>query len=47
MHVLRRVPGIVHVEFDRKDIVRHRLVQRIVEAYEKEKEKTEEEFSNQ
>lgn len=38
MHVLRRVPGIGHVEFDRKDIVRHRLVQRIVEAYENEKE---------
>ena len=46
MHVLRRVPGIGHVEFDRKDIVRHRLVQRIVEAYENEKEKTNEDSPN-
>lgn len=32
--ILRDVKGIGKVEFDRKDIVRHRLVQRIVEAYE-------------
>lgn len=31
--ILRGVPGIGHVEFDRRDIVRHRLVQLIVEAY--------------
>jgi phosphate starvation-inducible PhoH-like protein len=33
LRVLRRVDGVGRVEFDRKDIVRHRLVQRIVEAY--------------
>lgn len=33
--VLRGVEGIGRVEFDRADIVRHRLVQRIVEAYER------------
>ena len=33
--VLRGVPGIRTVEFGREDIVRHRLVQRIVEAYER------------
>lgn len=42
LHVLRNVKGIGHVEFNKKDIVRHKLVQRIVEAYEKndEAEKT-------
>ena len=32
--VLRNVKGIGRVEFDKTDIVRHHLVQRIVEAYE-------------
>ena len=35
LKVLRHVEGIGRVEFGKKDIVRHRLVQRIVEAYEK------------
>lgn len=35
MKVLKDVKGIGHVEFGKKDIVRHPLVQRIVEAYEK------------
>ena len=34
LKVLKGVPGIGHVEFGKKDIVRHPLVQRIVEAYE-------------
>ena len=33
--VLKGVPGIGRVEFGKKDIVRHKLVQRIVEAYER------------
>ena len=33
LHVLRDVPGIGRVEFTKKYIVRHALVQRIVEAY--------------
>lgn len=33
--VLKGVPGIGYIEFDKKDIVRHHLVQRIVEAYKK------------
>ena len=36
--ILRGVPGIGRVEFDKKDIVRHQLVQRIVEAYERHDE---------
>ena len=36
--ILRGVPGIGRVEFDKKDIVRHKLVQRIVEAYERHDE---------
>lgn len=35
MRVLKGVKGIGKVEFEKKDIVRHQLVQRIVEAYEK------------
>ncbi len=35
MRILNGVPGIGKVEFGKKDIVRHSLVQRIVEAYEK------------
>jgi len=39
LRVLRDVPGIGKVEFGKKDIVRHALVQRIVEAYERFDEK--------
>ncbi len=35
LKVLRDVNGIGKVEFTKKDIIRHQLVQRIVEAYEK------------
>lgn len=34
--ILRNVPGIAFVEMTRKDIVRHRLVERIVKAYDDE-----------
>jgi len=36
MKLLKGIPGIGQIEFDKSDIVRHKLVQRIVEAYEKE-----------
>lgn len=39
LQVLKNVKGIAKVEFDVKDIVRHKLVQRIVEAYEKRESK--------
>jgi phosphate starvation-inducible PhoH-like protein len=32
--VLKDVPGIGYTRFDARDVVRHPLVQRIVEAYE-------------
>ncbi|MDD6211353.1 MAG: PhoH family protein [Bacteroidales bacterium] len=35
MTILKNVEGIGKVEFNKRDIVRHRLVQRIVEAYDK------------
>ena len=41
MSVLHRVKGVGKVEFDKKDIVRHKLVQRIVEAYDKSEERAE------
>lgn len=40
MRILQNIKGIGKVEFNKKDIVRHKLVQRIVEAYEKSEEKT-------
>lgn len=44
LRILHDIPGIGRVEFGKKDIVRHQLVQRIVEAYqeydEREKEKS-------
>ncbi len=38
MQVLKGIKGIGRVEFNKKDIVRHKLVQKIVEAYEKNEE---------
>ncbi|HQB28029.1 MAG TPA: PhoH family protein, partial [Paludibacter sp.] len=35
MSVLKNVKGVSRVDFDKSDIVRHKLVQRIVEAYER------------
>ncbi len=40
--VLNHVKGVGKVEFNKKDIVRHKLVQRIVEAYEKSESKDKE-----
>ncbi len=34
LKVLDKVKGVARIEFDKRDIVRHKLVQRIVEAYE-------------
>ena len=41
LKVLHPIKGIATVEFNKKDIVRHKLVQRIVEAYEGEKQTNE------
>ncbi|HPC26858.1 MAG TPA: PhoH family protein [Paludibacteraceae bacterium] len=35
MQLLKNIPGIARVDFDVHDIVRHKLVQEIVQAYEK------------
>ena len=35
MHILKGVKGISFIEFDKKDIIRHKLVSRIVDAYER------------
>lgn len=43
MRILNGVRGIGKIEFEKKDIVRHKLVQRIVEAYEKDETKRKEE----
>jgi phosphate starvation-inducible PhoH-like protein len=43
LKILKGVKGISFIELNKKDIVRHKLVTRIVEAYEKfeDKQKTE------
>ncbi len=39
MRILKDVPGIAFIQMDKKDIVRHKLVTRIVEAYERDAKK--------
>ena len=43
LHILKEVKGISFIELNKKDIVRQKLVTRIVEAYEKFEEKQKEE----
>ncbi len=38
MHVLQDVKGIGFVQFDEKDVIRHKLVKRIIEAYRDDKD---------
>lgn len=45
LRVLDGVKGMEKIEFQKEDIVRHKLVQRIVDAYEKEDERRRKEFS--
>ena len=47
LRILRGVKGIGMIEFEKKDIVRHPLVQRIVDAYEKREKSDEEENEEQ
>ncbi len=42
MHILKGVKGISFIELNKKDIVRHKLVTRIVDAYEKYEEQKQE-----
>jgi phosphate starvation-inducible PhoH-like protein len=44
LRILNKIKSISVIEFDKKDIVRHRLVRDIVEAYEKEAEEEEEKY---
>lgn len=43
LRILKNVKGIGYIEFNKTDIVRHKLVQNIVEAYEKEDRRVEKE----
>ena len=33
--ILKNIDGIAHIELDEQDVVRHRLVKKIIKAYEK------------
>ena len=46
LRILRGVKGIGIIEYAKKDIVRHPLVQRIVDAYEEKEKKVNDEFDN-
>ena len=46
LRILRGVKGIGMIEYEKKDIVRHPLVQRIVDAYEAREQKVDEEFES-
>jgi phosphate starvation-inducible PhoH-like protein len=39
--ILKGIPGIAQIELDKKDVMRHKLVESILEAYEKEQKKNE------
>lgn len=47
LKILKGVPGIGVIEYVKKDIVRHPLVQRIVDAYEAREEKVDREYMQQ
>ncbi len=44
--ILKNVEGIAHIELNEEDVVRHRLVKAIIKAYEKEKEREDEEYGH-
>ncbi|MBO4966093.1 MAG: PhoH family protein, partial [Muribaculaceae bacterium] len=44
LKILRGVKGIGIIEYEKKDIVRHPLVQRIVDAYEAREKKVDDDF---
>lgn len=46
LQILHNIKGIAKIEFDTKDIVRHYLVQRIVEAYSKKEIKNKQDKTN-
>lgn len=47
LHILRGVKGIGIIEYEKKDIVRHPLVQRIVDAYEKREKEADAEMESE
>ena len=46
LRILKGVKGIGLIEYEKKDIVRHPLVQRIVDAYEAKERQADEEFES-
>ncbi|MDE5552386.1 MAG: PhoH family protein, partial [Muribaculaceae bacterium] len=46
LKILRGVKGIGIIEYQKKDIVRHPLVQRIVDAYEAREQEVDREFED-
>jgi phosphate starvation-inducible PhoH-like protein len=46
IQILKNINGIVHIELDGEDVVRHRLVKEIIKAYERSHQKSGDEKNN-
>ncbi len=46
INILKDIKGISHVHLNSEDVIRHKLVKRIIEAYQDAEDKEEEEFQN-
>jgi phosphate starvation-inducible PhoH-like protein len=46
IQILKNIDGIVHIELDGEDVVRHRLVKEIIKAYERSHQKSGDEKNN-
>jgi len=46
IQILKNIDGIVHIELDGEDVVRHRLVKQIIKAYERSHQKNGDEKNN-
>jgi phosphate starvation-inducible PhoH-like protein len=44
VQILQNIDGIAHIELNEEDVVRHRLVKAIIRAYDKEKDKDQEQY---
>ncbi len=42
--ILKNIDGIAHIELNEEDVVRHRLVKAIIKAYDRDKEKEQQDF---
>ena len=44
MRILQNIDGIAHIELDEEDVVRHKLVKAIIKAYDRDKDRDQQQF---